>query len=173
MLLVLAANTVFADFPRLSSFLARDGFLPRIFQFRGERLAFNSGIIVLAVVAAVLIVAFGGSVAALIPLYTVGVFIAFTLSQSGMVRRWYRLRDDGAGLAPQGADQRRRRADDGDRRDRGRRDQVRLRRLGRAGPHPDPHRDDAVHQAPVHLDGRAARGRARTSSCPARIARSA
>jgi amino acid transporter len=91
-LLILAANTSFADFPRLSSFLARDGFLPRIFQFRGARLAFNSGILVLAAVAVVLIVAFGGSVAALIPLYTVGVFIAFTLSQSGMVKRWYKLR---------------------------------------------------------------------------------
>jgi amino acid transporter len=89
-LLILAANTSFADFPRLSNFLARDGFLPRIFQFRGERLAFNSGIVVLAAFAMVLIVAFGGSVAALIPLYTVGVFIAFTLSQSGMVRRWFK-----------------------------------------------------------------------------------
>ncbi len=91
-LLILAANTAYADFPRLSSFLARDGFLPRIFQFRGARLAFNSGIIVLAGVAGTLIVAFGGSVAALIPLYTVGVFIAFTLSQAGMVRRWSKLR---------------------------------------------------------------------------------
>jgi amino acid transporter len=91
-LLVLAANTSFADFPRLSSILARDGFLPRTFQFRGERLAFNSGIVLLAVVALSLIVAFGGSVTALIPLYTVGVFIAFTLSQSGMVRHWWRLR---------------------------------------------------------------------------------
>jgi amino acid transporter len=96
-LLVLAANTSFADFPRLSSFLARDGFLPRIFQFRGERLAFNTGIVVLAGVAVILIIAFGGSVAALIPLYTVGVFIAFTLSQSGMVRRWYRLRESDKG----------------------------------------------------------------------------
>ena len=92
-LLVFAANTSFADFPRLSNFLARDGFLPRIFQFRGERLAFNTGIISLAAVALVLIVAFGGSVAALIPLYTVGVFIAFTLSQAGMVRRWSSLRE--------------------------------------------------------------------------------
>ena len=92
-LLVLAANTSFADFPRLSNFLARDGFLPRIFQFRGERLAFNTGIISLTAVALVLIVAFGGSVAALIPLYTVGVFIAFTLSQAGMVKRWHRLRE--------------------------------------------------------------------------------
>jgi hypothetical protein len=96
-LLVLAANTSFADFPRLSSILARDGFLPRTFQFRGERLAFNSGIVLLAVVALLLIVAFGGSVTALIPLYTVGVFIAFTLSQSGMVRHWWRLRAEQRG----------------------------------------------------------------------------
>src|SRR4029450_5141651 len=85
------------DFPRLSSILARDGFLPRTFQFRGERLAFNSGIVVLAVVAIALIIAFGGSVTSLIPLYTVGVFIAFTLSQSGMVRRWWRLRNEEVG----------------------------------------------------------------------------
>jgi amino acid transporter len=91
-LLVLAANTSFADFPRLSSILARDGFLPRTFQFRGERLAFNSGIMVLAVVSALLIVAFSGSVTELIPLYTIGVFVAFTLSQSGMVRHWRKLR---------------------------------------------------------------------------------
>jgi amino acid transporter len=96
-LLVLAANTSFADFPRLSSILARDGFLPRAFQFRGERLAFNTGIVVLAVVALSLIIAFSGSVTNLIPLYTVGVFIAFTLSQTGMVRRWWRLRDEQRG----------------------------------------------------------------------------
>ena len=91
-LLVLAANTSFADFPRLSSILARDGFMPRVFQFRGDRLAFNGGIVLLALVAIVLMVAFGGSVTNLIPLYTIGVFIAFTLSQSGMVRHWWRLR---------------------------------------------------------------------------------
>ena len=91
-ILVLAANTSFADFPRLSSILARDGFLPRTFQFRGERLAFNSGIVVLAAMSVVLLVGFGGSVTNLIPLYTVGVFIAFTLSQSGMVRHWWKLR---------------------------------------------------------------------------------
>jgi amino acid transporter len=96
-LLVLAANTAFADFPRLSSILARDGFLPRVFQFRGDRLAFSYGIVVLAAIAIVLIVAFGGSVTNLIPLYTVGVFVAFTLSQSGMVRRWLRLRDQEPG----------------------------------------------------------------------------
>jgi len=92
LLLVLAANTSFADFPRLSSILAKDGFLPRVFQFRGDRLAFSSGIIVLAAMSVVLIAAFGASVTNLIPLYTVGVFIAFTLSQSGMVRHWWKLR---------------------------------------------------------------------------------
>src|SRR5512141_1988286 len=94
---LLAANTSFADFPRLSSFLARDGFMPRVFQFRGDRLAFTAGIILLTSVAIVLIVAFGASVAALIPLYTVGVFIAFTLSQAGMVKRWSRLRAEVSG----------------------------------------------------------------------------
>jgi amino acid transporter len=97
LLLVLAANTSFADFPRLSSILARDGFLPRVFLFRGERLAFSSGIVVLAAMSVVLIAAFGGSVTSLIPLYTVGVFIAFTLSQSGMVRHWWRLRSSDRG----------------------------------------------------------------------------
>jgi amino acid transporter len=96
-LLVLAANTAFADFPRLSSILARDGFLPRVFQFRGDRLAFSYGIVVLAAIAVLLIVAFSGSVTNLIPLYTVGVFVAFTLSQTGMVRRWRRLRNEVAG----------------------------------------------------------------------------
>jgi amino acid transporter len=97
LLLVLAANTAFADFPRLASILARDRFVPRIFQFRGDRLAFTGGIVLLAVVAGILIVAFGGSVTNLIPLYTVGVFVAFTLSQSGMVRHWWKLRDEESG----------------------------------------------------------------------------
>ena len=92
LLLVLAANTSFNGFPRLASILARDGFLPRAFQFRGDRLAFNTGIVLLTVVATALLVIFQGSVTALIPLYTVGVFIAFTLSQAGMVRRWLKRR---------------------------------------------------------------------------------
>jgi len=96
-ILFLAANTSFADFPRLSSFLARDGFMPRIFLFRGDRLAFTSGIVLLTALAMVLIVAFSASVTALIPLYTVGVFIAFTLSQSGMVKRWFRVRAEQPG----------------------------------------------------------------------------
>lgn len=95
LVLALAANTAFADFPRLSSFLARDGFMPRQFTFRGERLAFTTGIIALSGLAAVLLVAFGASVTALIPLYTLGVFLAFTLSQAGMVMRWRRLHEHG------------------------------------------------------------------------------
>ncbi|HEX3303029.1 MAG TPA: APC family permease [Thermomicrobiales bacterium] len=92
LLLVLAANTAFADFPRLLSILARDRFVPRLFSFRGDRLAFTSGIVLLSVLSAILIVVFSGSVTQLIPLYTVGVFVAFTLSQSGMVKHWWKLR---------------------------------------------------------------------------------
>jgi len=104
LLLVLAANTSFADFPRLSSFLARDGFMPRQFAFRGERLAFTTGIVALSGMAAVLLVMFSASVTGLIPLYTLGVFIAFTLSQLGMFVRWYRRREPGwaRGLAING-----------------------------------------------------------------------
>jgi amino acid transporter len=95
LLLVLAANTSFADFPRLSSFLARDGFLPRQFAFRGERLAFTTGIVALSAMAVGLLAGFGASVTALIPLYTLGVFVAFTLSQGGMMVRWWRRREPG------------------------------------------------------------------------------
>ncbi|HET7521500.1 MAG TPA: APC family permease [Candidatus Limnocylindria bacterium] len=95
LLLVLAANTSFADFPRLSSFLARDGFLPRQFAFRGERLAFTTGILALSGMAALLIVMFQAKVSGLIPLYTLGVFIAFTLSQTGMMVRWLRRHEPG------------------------------------------------------------------------------
>ncbi len=94
-ILILAANTSFADFPRLSSILARDGFMPSRFAFRGERLAFSAGIIVLALVAIAVLVAFGGQVTALIPLYAIGVFTSVTLSQVGMVRHWLRERDAG------------------------------------------------------------------------------
>ena len=93
--LILAANTSFADFPRLSSILARDGFMPSRFAFRGERLAFSAGIVVLALVAIVVLVAFGGRVDALIPLYAIGVFTSITLSQAGMVRHWRRDRGEG------------------------------------------------------------------------------
>jgi amino acid transporter len=95
LLLILAANTSFADFPRLSSFLARDGFMPRQFGFRGERLAFTTGIVSLSAMAVVLLITFAASVASLIPLYTLGVFVAFTLSQTGMAVRWWRRREPG------------------------------------------------------------------------------
>jgi amino acid transporter len=94
-ILVLAANTAFADFPRLSSILARDRFMPRQFAARGDRLAFSNGIIALAAVAAVLIWAFRGQTSALIPLYAIGVFVCFTLSQAGMVMHWVRSRAPG------------------------------------------------------------------------------
>ena len=94
-ILVLAANTAYADFPRLSSIIARDGFLPRQLFNRGDRLVFSNGILFLSVAAAGLLVAFGGVTNALIPLYAVGVFTSFTLSQSGMVRHHLRLREPG------------------------------------------------------------------------------
>jgi len=94
-ILILAAQTSFADFPRLSSILAHDNFFPRQFALRGERLAFNSGIIVLAIVSIVLVVVFNGSTDRLIGLYAIGVFTSFTLSQSGMVRHWFVKRGSG------------------------------------------------------------------------------
>ena len=94
-ILILAANTSFADFPRLSSILARDGFFPRQFALRGERLAFNSGIVMLSLASIGLAVAFGGSTDRLIGLYAIGVFTSFTLSQAGMVRHWFTERGSG------------------------------------------------------------------------------
>ena len=93
LILVLAANTSFADFPRLASLLARDRFLPRQFATRGDKLVFSNGIVILAVFASILVIAFGGDTSRLIPLYAVGVFLSFTLSQSGMVRHWLKERD--------------------------------------------------------------------------------
>lgn len=90
LILVLAANTAFADFPRLAFFMARDGYLPRQFGTRGDRLVFSNGVVILALIAITLVVLFRGSTHALIPLYAVGVFTSFTLSQSSMVRRWLR-----------------------------------------------------------------------------------
>jgi amino acid transporter len=88
LILVLAANTSFADFPRLASLLARDRFLPRQFANRGDKLVFSNGIVILALFSSVLVIAFGGDTSRLIPLYAVGVFLSFTLSQAGMVRHW-------------------------------------------------------------------------------------
>jgi amino acid transporter len=91
LILILAANTSFADFPRLSSLLARDRFLPRQFANRGDRLVFSNGVIILAIFSCVLVAAFGGDTSRLIPLYAVGVFLSFTLSQLGMVRHWLKI----------------------------------------------------------------------------------
>jgi amino acid transporter len=95
LILLLAANTAYADFPRLSSILARDRFMPRQLATQGDRLVFSNGIVILSGFAILLIVTFGGDTHALLPLYAIGVFISFTVSQSGMVRRWLRLREKG------------------------------------------------------------------------------
>ena len=95
LILVLAANTSYADFPRLSSILARDRFVPRQFANQGDRLVFSNGILILSGFAILLIVVFQGDTHALLPLYAIGVFISFTLSQGGMVLRWLRLREKG------------------------------------------------------------------------------
>jgi amino acid transporter len=89
-ILILAANTAFAGFPRLSAMLAQDGFMPRQLTYRGSRLVYSYGIVSLAAVACVLIIVFQASVTRLIPLYAIGVFLSFTLAQAGMARRWWR-----------------------------------------------------------------------------------
>jgi amino acid transporter len=95
LILVLAANTAYADFPRLASILARDRYVPRQFMNQGDRLAFSNGIVGLSVFAGILLVVFGGDTHALIPLYMIGVFVSFTLSQAGMVVHWRKLRSTG------------------------------------------------------------------------------
>jgi amino acid transporter len=95
LLLFLAANTSYNAFPRLSAVLAEDGFMPRQFAFRGDRLAYSTGIIILGLVAGTVVILGGGSTHALIPLYAVGVFIDFTIAQTGMVRHWLSTRDPG------------------------------------------------------------------------------
>jgi len=95
LILVLAANTSFSDFPRLAMWIARDRFLPRQLANLGDRLVYANGILVLGGLASLLVILFGASTHALIPLYAIGVFISFTISQTGMVRRWLRLRTPG------------------------------------------------------------------------------
>lgn len=90
-ILIMAGNTAFADFPRLGALHAGDGFLPRQLTFRGSRLVYSNGIISLAIIASALIVLFRASVTRLIPLYAIGVFLSFTLSQAGMARRWWKI----------------------------------------------------------------------------------
>jgi amino acid transporter len=90
-ILILAANTAYAGFPRLSAMLAADGFMPRQLTYRGSRLVYSYGIVALAVVASILIIIFQASVTRLIPLYAIGVFLSFTLAQAGMAKRWWRV----------------------------------------------------------------------------------
>ena len=91
LILIMAANTAFADFPRLSALHAGDGFLPRQLTYRGSRLVYSRGIVALAIIASLLVFVFKASVTALIPLYAIGVFLSFTLSQAGMARRWWKI----------------------------------------------------------------------------------
>ncbi|MBK8823715.1 MAG: APC family permease [Anaerolineales bacterium] len=90
-ILIMAANTAFADFPRLGALVAKDGFLPRQLTYRGSRLVYSRGIVALAFIASLLLVIFNASVTRLIPLYAIGVFLSFTLSQGGMALRWYKI----------------------------------------------------------------------------------
>jgi len=110
-ILIMAANTSFADFPRLSALHAGDGFLPRQLTYRGSRLVYSRGIVALAALASLLIIVFRASVTLLIPLYAIGVFLSFTLSQTGMARRWWKIghlapgeeiRERGSVLRPEG-----------------------------------------------------------------------
>ena len=94
-ILVLAANTSYAGFPRLSSIMARDRFVPRQFANQGDRLVYSNGVMVLSGFAILLVIVFAGDTQALLPLYAIGVFLGFTLSQAGMVRRWLRLKEKG------------------------------------------------------------------------------
>jgi amino acid transporter len=98
LILAVAANTSFAGFPRVAAILSRDGFLPRQLRGLGDRLVFTNGIVLLALAAALLIIVFGGDSHALIPLFAVGAFMAFTLSQSAMVIHWWRQRSAGWGV---------------------------------------------------------------------------
>ena len=95
LILVLASNTAFADFPRLNYFLASDRFLPRQFAQRGDRLVFSNGVVALGIFSAILVIVFGAREQALLPLYAIGVFTSFTLSQFGMVQRWRRIKTPG------------------------------------------------------------------------------
>ena len=97
-ILIMAANTAFADFPRLSAMAARDGFLPRQLTYRGSRLVYSYGIASLAIIASILIIGFQASVTRLIPLYAIGVFLSFTLSQAGMAHRWWKIGHSGEGV---------------------------------------------------------------------------
>ena len=166
LILVLAANTAYADFPRLASIVSRDRYLPRQFMNQGDRLAFSNGILVLSVFAAILIVAFRGDTQSLLPLYMIGVFVSFTLSQAGMVIHWRRTRE--AGWKTSALHQRLRRGGDRHRPDHRRRHQDVRRRVDRAAA--DPGDRDGVQGDVPPL--RARRVRADAEGLPAAVAHS-
>ena len=139
LILFLAANTSFNAFPRLAAILAEDGYMPRQFSFRGDRLAYSWGIVLLAAIAFLLLWVFGGDTHSLIPLYSVGVFVCFTLSQIGMVRHWRREREPGLALAGRSSMRLGAAPDRGRPRHRRVRE-VLGRRLARRDPGPDPRR---------------------------------
>ena len=145
LILVLAANTAYADFPRLASIVSRDRYLPRQFMNQGDRLAFSNGILVLSAFAAILIVVFRGDTQSLLPLYMIGVFLSFTLSQAGMVIHWRKTQ--GAGWKSERADQRLRRAGDRHRADHRRRHEDARGRVDRAAADPGD-RDGVQGDAP-------------------------
>ena len=164
-ILILAANTAYQDFPRLSSILAHDRFMPRQFMNRGDRLVFSNGILILSVLAGLLIFIFDADLNSLIQLYLVGVFISFTLSQTGMVLQWRKIQ--GAGMAAERGDQRLRCDHDRDRPGRRHRHEVPRGRMDRHRRHPDPDVHDvldpqALHRGPGEAR-RSRRGSRRTS----------
>ena len=155
LILILAANTSFADFPRLANFHARDHFMPRPLTKRGQRLVFSNGIIGLAIASTLLVILFRADVHKLIPLYAIGVFTSFTLSQAGMAKRHLRLREPGwrHGLAINGLGRRDHRG-----RHRGDRDhEVRARRVGGDGVRPRDGVDPRPDEPPVPARARRAR----------------
>ena len=163
LILFLAANTSFNAFPRLAAILAADGYFPRQFSFRGDRLAYSWGIILLAGIAAGLYVLLQGNTTSLIPLYSVGVFVCFTLSQGGMVRHWVRTRPR---LAVARLRQRLRRPAHVRRPGHRRHREVLRRRLRGRDPDPAAGRDDAVHPPPVRPVGAPARDQRRLVVAP-------
>ena len=172
-ILILAANTAFNGFPVLSSLLGRDNYLPHQLANRGDRLVFSNGIVLLALVAGLLIVAFDADVTRLIQLYILGVFLSFTLSQAGMVRHWTDLLHGAtarsAAPAPQAAGERHRRRGHRVRlRDRAG-DQVRPRGLDRGGRRADPVRRDEGGLAPLRADRGGAGAPAAGVTLPSRV----
>ena len=167
LILILAANTAFADFPRLANFHAKDDFMPRPLTKRGHRLVFSNGIIGLAIASTALVVLFQADVHRLIPLYAIGVFTSFTLSQAGMAKRHLRLREPGwrHGLLINGLGRDHDRRRDGRDRDH----EVRRRCVGRDGVRPGDGVDPRASEPPVRARARRARRRSSPRSSAATV----